>query len=331
MKKQFLMMAAVALALGSCSRTETVEVAENKAIGFDAFVGKTTKGATEVDNATLSKFYVFGAYNSTPDWTPVFTNVEVTGGKVDGQSEWTPTQTAYWKESSTYHFGAYSNGNGSFDGASFNAATQALQFQNYTAGENDLIAAIADEKTTGADVTNETAVPLTFKHLLSEVKFTFKNTDSHDYTMEISNIQIASATTTASGSYTKTPEGISWTSNPTGIYEFDDLSDIAAKGTHETALFVIPQSNTTLQVTFTATFSDGNGEIASDTFTGELNYSGTEAEAGKWTAGYRYNYIAEINGSDVQEELANKIIKFTVTEVTPWEDATETTINPQAN
>ena len=129
--------------------------------------------------------------------------VEVTGGKVGDQSEWTPTQTAYWKENSTYHFGAYSNGNGSFDGASFNAATQALQFQNYTAGENDLIAAIADEKTTGADVTNEIAVPLTFKHLLSEVKFTFKNTDSHDYTMEISNIQIASATTTASGSYTK--------------------------------------------------------------------------------------------------------------------------------
>ena len=335
MKKQVLMMAALALVLGGCSKTETTDVAQGRAIGFDTFVGKSTKAVTEMDNNSLTKFYVFGSYSSTGSWTPVFTNVGVSGGTVGtGGTKWTPEQTAYWQPSMTYHFGAYSNGNNSLDGASFNAESQTLTFTDYAVGDNDLIAAIPDYKTTDATVTGEEVVNLTFSHLLSQVKFTFKNKDSYDYTMEISNIKIGSAVKTATGTLVK-GSTVTWDGEANEEYDFGTLDDIAqAEGedTHSVALLVIPQSNETLTVSFTATFKDASGvELAKGNFTAPLAYSGDPVEAGteanKWTPGFRYNYVATINGSTINEDLEQQVIKFTVESVTPWDDATDTTID----
>lgn len=335
MKKQVLMMAALALALGGCSKTETTDVAQGRAIGFDTFVGKSTKAVTEMDNNSLTKFYVFGSYGSTGSWTPVFTNVGVSGGTVGtggtGGTEWTPEQTAYWKPSTTYHFGAYSNGNNSLDGASFNAESQTLTFTDYAVGDNDLIAAIPEAKKTDATVTDEGAVELTFSHLLSQVKFTFKNKDSYDYTMEISNIKIGSAVKTATGTLVKGSTVI-WEGTANEEYDFGTLSDIAqaeGEGTHSTDLLVIPQSNETLVVSFTATFSDKTGQLVQGDFTAPLAYSGDAAgtKANEWTPGFKYNYVATINGSTIDPELEQQVIKFTVESVTPWDDATDTTID----
>lgn len=332
MKKQVLMMAALALALGGCSKTETTDVAQGRAIGFDTFVGKSTKAVTEVDNNSLTKFYVFGSYGSTGSWTPVFTNVGVSGGTVGtGGTEWTPEQTAYWQPSTTYHFGAYSNGNNSLDGASFNAESQTLTFTDYAVGDNDLIAAIPEDKTTDATVTDEGAVELTFSHLLSQVKFTFKNEDSYDYTMEISNIKIENAVKVATGTLVKGSTVI-WEGTANEEYDFGTLSDIAqaeGEGTHSTDLLVIPQSNETLVVSFTATFSDKTGQLAQGNFTASLAYGGNEAgtTANTWTPGFKYNYVATINGSTINEDLEQQVIKFTVESVTPWDDATDTTID----
>lgn len=333
MKKQVLMMAALALALGGCSKTETTDVAQGRAIGFDTFVGKSTKAVTEVDNNSLTKFYVFGSYGSTGSWTPVFTNVGVTGGTVgsDG-SEWTPEQTAYWQPSTTYHFGAYSDGNNSFTGADFEEDTQTLTFTDYAVGTNDLIAAIPEAKKTDATVTDEGAVELTFSHLLSQVKFTFKNEDSHDYIMEISNIKIENAVKTATGTLVK-GQIASWNGTADGTYDFETLSDIAqaeGEGTHSTDLLVIPQSNETLVVSFTATFKDARGiQLEQGDFTASLAYGGGEAgtTANTWTPGFKYNYVATINGSTIDPELEQQVIKFTVKSVTPWDDATDTTID----
>ena len=333
MKKQVLMMAALALALGGCSKTETTDVAQGRAIGFDTFVGKSTKAVTEMDNNSLTKFYVFGSYGSTGSWTPVFTNVGVSGGTVgsDG-TEWTPEQMAYWQPSTTYHFGAYSNGNNSLDGASFNAESQTLTFTDYAVGDNDLIAAIPEDKTTDATVTDEGAVELTFLHLLSQVKFTFKNEDSYDYTMEISNIKIENAVKVATGTLAKGQTAL-WNGTEDGTYDFGTLSDIAqaeGEGTHSTDLLVIPQSNETLVVSFTATFSDASGtQLVQGDFTASLAYGGNEAgtTTNTWTPGFKYNYVATINGSTIDPELEQQVIKFTVESVTPWDDATDTTID----
>ena len=43
MKKSLLMLGAAAMMLASCTQNEVVEVAESRAIGFDAFVNNNTK------------------------------------------------------------------------------------------------------------------------------------------------------------------------------------------------------------------------------------------------------------------------------------------------
>ena len=322
------MVAAVALALGGCSKTETTEVAQGRAIGFDAFVGKSTKAVTEVTNNNLKAFYVFGDYQNTDTWVDVFDNTKVTGSGGGSGSEWTPEQTAYWLDGKTYKFGAYANGaeGTSLEGASFSAETGTLTFKDYVVGENDLIAAIP------ASVNVGDPVALTFSHMLSQVKFTFTNEDADTYTMKISDIKIESAVTTCTGTYTNNG-GASWNDGtPNGTYDFGTLDNIAGT-TGTTDLLVIPQDNANLYVTFTATFTDGSGSetpIAEGDFKASLKYTanGTGTD-NLWTPGYKYNYTATINASTIDDSLEENIIKFEVTAVEGWDDASNTEMTPE--
>ena len=325
MKKQILMVAAVALALGGCSKTETTEVAQGRAIGFDAFVGKSTKAVTEVTDNNLTEFYVFGNYQNEQSWVDVFDNTQVTETTVGASSEWTPAQTAYWLDGKIYKFGAYANGNGGKleSGVSFDPETETLKFENYDVtaeGTGDLIAAVP------AFVTPKQPVALTFNHMLSQVKFTFTNEDADTYTMKISDIKIESAVTTCTGTYTNNG-GASWNDGtPNGTYDFGTLDNIAGT-TGTTDLLVIPQNNANLYVTFTATFtddSDSETPIAEGNFKASLKYTanGTGTD-NLWTPGYKYNYTATINASTIDDTLEENIIKFEVTAVEGWKDATE--------
>lgn len=57
MKKNLFLMGMAAMTLASCTN-EVLKVADMHTIGFDAFVGNTTRAVTEVK--TLNNFYVFG-------------------------------------------------------------------------------------------------------------------------------------------------------------------------------------------------------------------------------------------------------------------------------
>ena len=337
MKKSMFLLGIAAAALASCTNEEVVEVAQNRVIGFSTFVNNGTRAVSEVTNDNLTSFYVFGDYGSESSWTRVFNNTQVNGGKVGDNSIWTPVLTAYWQPSQSYLFGAYSNGNANTT-AAFDAATNALTFSSYdvVSNQKDLIAALGNY-TTDTDVSNEDPVNLEFDHMLSQVKFTFTNTDSYEYTMKISNIQIASAITTATGTYNST--GASWNGGTAnGTYTFASLDDIAdADPTNETDLFVIPQGNENLKVTFTATLWDEahseDNPNATGTFQGSLKYTKDKVEGtedNKWTPGFCYNYTAEINGSmlhpggDPDEEMYP--ILFNVDAVEGWEDADKTTM-----
>ena len=333
MNKRILTVAVAALALAACSKNETVEVAGNRAIEFGTFVDNATRAVSEItqDNGKLTDFFVFGAYGENYV-TPVFTNVAVKGG-VGGP--WTPTQTAYWQAGENYRFAAYSNGNATIadDYVSFAAAENKLTFMNYSPNnENDLIVATA--KVDNATAT-QGSVELNFEHLLSQVKFTFTNTDYKDYTMKISDLKINNAIKTATGTCTVETSGntIAWqgTAETGAAYGLDEIADIA--GTEgATDCFVIPQNGTDqITVTFTATLTDAsNTEIAKGNFTANLGYAGdaTGTTENAWTPGFRYNYTATINGSDIDDELEEKVIKFTVKAVEGWEDATDQPVTP---
>ena len=345
MKKSLFVLGVAVAALASCTNEEVMEVAENRTIGFSSFVDNTTKALpTSVTSDNFKKFYVYGDVEKTSGtWTDLFTNVEVTGESVGSSAVWTPAKTAYWTASVNHNFGAYANGTTPLTdktGVSFDPGTVKLTFTNYTAGANDLVAATAKEQTwDGSDTPSN--VDLSFKHMLSKVKITFKTGDSEDYTYEVTSLTIANAIATASGSYTDGTVG-TWTGNSDGTYTFDleNLSDFAAAGTTDgnfySELFVIPQPNTSLNATFTIKASDSNGtELDTKTFTASLDYQapaeGTlaeDTEAGKWTAGFVYNYTATISLPQITEEN-DKPILFDVTAVEGWKDASDVTLDPQ--
>lgn len=341
MKRSFFVLGVAVAALASCTNEEVVDMPQSRAIQFGTFVNHSTRSyVTETTDQTLDKFFVFGNYGEDT-WTPVYTDVEVKGGTVGEQGTvWTPTQTAYWINGEKYRFGAYSDGGNQNDNVSFEASKQQLVFSNYTVDNTkDLIVALPAD--VDAKASDNTSVNLSFYHMLSQVKFTFENKDSHDYTMEISDIKVnAVKTTKGTATYNPTGNGaptIDWeTESATAVeYDFGTLKDIAAdfdETTHTTTCFVIPQDNQNLEVTFTATFSDNSGKtIASNEFIGKLAYSGTTegTKQNEWTPGFKYNYTVEINGCTVQPDLGKQVIEFKVVNVDEWTETGETSVTPQ--
>lgn len=331
MKKSFLMLGVAAMALASCTQNEVVEYAENRAIQFDTFVNNNTRaGITEIGNTeALTEYYVYGYHSNN---VPVFENVKVTSSGVE--------KSAYWQQSKIYNFAAYSDGNATklTSGVSFDAESNTLTISDYTPDNSkDLVAAVADELTCSNPQT-QGKVGLSFKHMLSQVKFTFNNDNSRSYTMKISDIKISNAIKTGTGKLVGNSVA-TWSGSLTGDYLFDGFNDIAEDGTHSTACLVIPQNNADLKVTFTATFWDGGSSetqpIKKGQFVASLNYDNSDSvtgtEASKWTAGFRYNYTVTINGKDIDDSQNPGTlypIEFDVTAVSGWEDASQSTPSP---
>lgn len=343
MKKSLFVLGVAVAALASCTNEEVMDVAENRAIGFNAFVGNNTRAlVTEVTKDNLSGFYVFGATSDdSNNWATSFNNTNVTGGTVDGSSTWTPAQEAYWQLGQAHRFAAYADGNnGSNANVTYTPADQKLTFASYTPDNTkDLIAAIPAEVASATVVADyNTAVALSFYHMLSQVKFTFSTDAADAYTLAITDIKITNAVKTATGTctYAAGTPTIDWTtSTSTGEYTFDDITDVASTvsgNNHSTNCLVIPQDNTnSLNVTFTANLSDDNGVIGTGNFTAPLSYTAGTGPAGTinntWTPGFIYNYTATITGeqlTDPENPDENLIpIKFTVTTVDAWDNASD--------
>lgn len=332
MKKGLMMLGVAAIALASCTQNEVVDVVESRAIGFDAFVGNSTKAVTDITKKDLTKFYVFGDYGEGA--SVAFSNTEVEG---TNGNPYIPKNPAYWKTGENYTFGAYADGKngGKLSGqegengtATFTNGT--LTISGYSVNDaNDLIAATANA--TGPAAGQEQSVALTFKHLLSKVKFTFSTTASPEaYRMEVSDLTFNGIKTAAKCVFSNNDISTNWTGTP-GDYTIPTLSDYAVtdgKASTEDIL-VIPQANTTIEASFTVTIYDEetyddsedavNTPIATNDFTAQLNTTDG------WKAGYVYNYTATINPDKVDGNM--KPITFT-TDVTPWEDPTEQPVTP---
>ena len=329
MKKSLFLLGAAVAAFASCTNEEVVEMASNRAINFSGFVNNNTRAVTELTKDNLSKFYVFGSYDQTGD-NPIWNNAGVSSAGI-------ADKTMYWQEGKDHSFAAYSDGNSIIDNADYNYESKTLTFAGYAAGDNDLIAAIP-EVVEGTTVTAEynTKVNLSFYHMLSQVKFTFNTTDAENYTLAITNLQIADATTAADGTYVAGAAGdkgtIAWNNPTSGTISLTGaaLADVAnANGVAESdAKLVIPQSNKDLVVTFHAKLTDvEENVIAESDLQGSLAYSSTAAGtvANEWTPGFRYNYTATVNGSTIDD---TKPIEFTVDAVEGWKDADETIVTP---
>ena len=331
MKRIYLFAAVTAIALTACTKTETTGVSEGNLIKFDnAFVGNVTK-ADDLTETNFDKFWVYGSSEgASSDWSDAkFTNTEVDkgGAGIGDDSQWSSAESAYWTANKTHFFAAYSNGGTDIEDASlnFSPSDSKLTFSNYTAGENDLVAAVAtkDAMTVG-DGTTAGNVALSFKHMLSKVKFTFKTEAAHEQVMTVTDLKFNAVKTTTGDITGPTTPTISWTMPGTSdyyVYDVTALADFAAEeGTFSSEMYAIPQSNESLEVTFTVTWKEsdsatGEGVKTAD-FKGSLSYQ-TDSE-NKWKEGYSYNYIATINPENVDLSLEERKIKFQVDAVEGW-------------
>lgn len=315
----FLLGAAAVVALSSCSQSDVMEVAENRAIGFNAFVNNATKAATEfTGTADPSEIYVIGFYGE---------NNGVLDQKVFNNE---PGNYQYfWNIGKDYIFGAYADGKqGKVANATFDPTLSKLTFESYTPSTKDLVAAISDKiSNVQAD---QGKVSLTFKHMLAQVGFTFNTKVGEGYTLAISNIQIENAIKTATGTYTTS--AISWTGGSAteeGVasYSYTDIADLA-NGTNTNSEFnlVIPQTVTGIKVTFTASISGVGIDPAK---TREIEVELPAGTVEEWKAGYKYNYTTTINGENITDEL--KPIEFQVETIPVWENgAGSDFITPEA-
>ena len=327
MKRSLFWLGAAAMALASCTNSEVMEVAENRAIGFSSFVGKPTKAVTPVESLLDGQYYVFGNYGDGSAWDGQAFNNEIN------------TATYYWQTGKTYRFGAYADGaGGKLDNTqvSFSATDQELTFTNYTPDDaKDLVAAVTsniEETTYGSG----TAVPLTFNHMLSQVKLTFTTDAADTYKLTITDVKINNAITTCTGTYNG---AASWeASGTTGNYEYTEFGSTGQVISKETPVnqvkLVIPQGSTeTLNVTFTATIKGEKPtgtSIHTKNFTATLGHNLTTsgATANTWTAGYCYNYTAQIDIEDIVDN-ATSLVPITFNpSVEDWKDTGNTNVTP---
>lgn len=317
MKKGLMMLGIATMMLASCTNEDVLNVSDSRAIGFNTFVNNNTKAVTDITTASLSKFYVFGDYDKGA--SVAFSNTEVIGSQ---GGTYTPVNPAYWQTGKTYEFGAYSNGNASLTASFSNGA---LTITGYSVDDaKDLIAATASEIAAPA-AGEDKSVPLTFKHLLSKVKFTFSTTAVPEaFRMEVSNLTFKGIKTAATCVFSNNTISTKWTGTE-GDYTIATLGDYAVTDGFASTedILVIPQSNTDIEASFTVTIYDENTneEIATNDFTASLDCT-------EWVEGYVYNYTATINPDKVDGNL--KPITFTVTKVEDWEPEQEEPITPQA-
>lgn len=328
MKTNLFLLGMAVAALSSCTNEELTDVAQNRAIKFNPFVENNTKAVEEV--SSLSSFYVFGEYGDSDGsyGTQIFNNEE-------------QGTTYYWVAGKYYSFGAYADGvaNVKLDNVAFNANDRKLTFTDYTPDDaKDLVAAVA--KTGPANGIDDAPVSLTFKHMLSQVKFTFNTTDGDQYVLAISNIQF-NASKKATGVYPGTNDQVTWTEVSKGDYIYtQEIADVANASQNYTASseskLVIPQNGTNnIEVTFTAKITgpgleaEGKtGNFKSTLAVAEDAVGGVNNDANTWLPGYKYNYTATIKLTDIDPEGGYKPITFTPS-VEGWETAGDQTTNPQ--
>lgn len=335
MKKLFFFtLAGVAAILSSCTKTETVEIPDSRAINFSgAYIGNAVETRAQ-DNADITtdnieNFIVYGWYDETGDNTnTAFDGVTV---RKSSDGNWTYTDPRYWINGMIYNFAAYSPALPQDAAAQADPTNSAISFTGFVSdkeNQNDLIFAQVKAPTAG------NKVKFSFTHALSKVHFTFEN-GIGDVKLVIEDIAFHGVK--SKGNYTYTNGAMSWgTSASEPIAEGDAFTsaDITLTSTESTEVtgdfLVIPQSVAADEITisFGITVYEPNDDttplIEKKTLSAKL-----PAYSGGWLPATCYNYTINIETSDVDDPVnpTLKPIEFSDPEVTSWPDDTDQNID----
>lgn len=315
MKKILFLAAVTAIALTACTKTETTAVSEGNLIKFDnAFVGNPTKaGLAEINKDNLTAFYVQGNFNSNLVFVDGFETVSKTA-----TGQWVYTNLKEW-QSGTWYWGAYSDGNEPVStpvSTSFTVETTQpkLTITDYTLNTDtpkDLVVAVST-----TDLSTNKPVEFTFRHALSQVKFTLTNGVAKS-DIKITDFKVSNVKSKATA--TVTTDAISWTAGGNETETLTNSAGMTAEAdvaavSDNFAVIPVDYSADEITVTFTATI-----EMSEPTADIVKYLTATIAPGTTWKPGFRYNYTAEITG-----KLMN-LIEFTLADVEDWTDNTPDT------
>lgn len=332
MKKVFFLGIAAATMLASCSKDETVDVPQGKAIGFsNTFVDNATRSVDpSFTVATLPNFAVYG-YTQNGQ---IFDGETVSS--VNGGTSWTYSPTQYWVEGNQYAFAAIAPASVSVSDAKRTGTSvddykvgMTVSFTND--GKTDLLYAAADN--VNADETfmaSPQPVSLTFKHQLSKVKFSFTNNVSGAYNIKVTDVKITDAK--RSGTLTvSTAADNAWSNvggdplelsfGAAGTTDANTAEAIAFGTEIETynEQLMIPTASTeSYNVTFKVELLRGTVPM------GTYNHTAT-IEGVELKLGYCYDFAAELNAENIvvdpdDPDAQLEPITFTVNEISKWID-----------
>lgn len=343
MKKHLFYLAAAVVAMSSCTESEVVEISQSKAIGFDSYVGNTTRAEQEgLTQDNLKEFYAFGSYKMSGGDEVVVFDGETTGSsqiKKNGNS-WQYEPVNYWLEGALYKFAAYAPALTTMP--TFNYDKNSMEIHFVADGEKDLLVAATSQDGYTAQKEDNSGVNLNFRHALSKVRFTIVDGWRNALNMTISDVSLKGAknagtlTTPTDLSSAATIDLNAWDSDETThIYtDAGTTEPLTTNGeTYVFENFLLPQTietdAITLEFTVSVTNNVGGGPVIGDNDTPhskKLTVS-IPTTVTPWAPGKAYNYTLNIDGST----FGLQTIYFENITVDKWDEPTDTEVEVSAN
>ena len=305
MKKLIVSVLAIA-GLVACMNDEVVRVQNGGAIAFEnTFVQNATRAndpSTTTDN--IQEFSVWGYMNAVDG---VVFDDELVSRSGDA---WTYNEIQYWLPGNNYYFAAFAGDRSAVDALPQTMDANGLGVVTFTNvdGTNDILyaeAVVEDAKRDNAPVA------LTFQHLLSKVKFTFKNGfQNNNNFVVVKDITMKAAET---ANVDLSADELPWTDLAgTKTLEFGHMNnaeklEIGVSKSSDNERLTIP-AGAGYEYTINFVVEVYNGDARGLVKPMEVKLTGLEL-----VAGHAYNLMATIN----QENLDLNAIEFTA-EVAEW-------------
>ena len=321
MKKLLFGVFAV-LAMIACNRDEVVDVQQSSFITFgDSFVEVKTRAAADpsTTTASISAFDVWG-FIGQPSGT-VFNKERVT----KGENGWSYQNLQYWTPEDKFYFHAVSpvdDSNIVVDTKEMNTEGLGnIAFTNVN-GTTDLLYATLPIETGNVFPYYDDEVTLKFMHLLSKIKFTFKNGFTNENTsLVVKNIKIVNAPAKGNIDVNKSRLDFVWNltqgestelafgdvngGNPMPLYSAEKVENGVFDPECAVERLTIPADNTrayTIEFDLALYYGDQLGMESHK----EICLEDQAFEIGK-----NYNLVATINAENFADE-ALKAIEFDV-------------------
>ena len=314
MKKIFIAIMAVAAAV-SCSQELTVDAPKGAAIAFDNLFVENSTRANDL-NAEGIKNVGFGVtgyiVNAAGQQGKIFDNKEIAWNG----SAYTYSPAQYWTAANTYTFAAlvpYVDAQWEYNPT--NATDGQITFNNEAAAANqDLLYSYKSETMPESIVSTPAAVEFTFNHILSRVKFSFKNGfgEGENITLKVKDVVV---TNVHSNGTVAVENGAvqDWTvGTETFNRAFGNAGDgilaVGAKGTTEHFYFI--PAAATYNLTFVVELYQAN--VLADTYNRTANVT-LSLEKGK-----SYELTATLNHLNTSDDGELYPIEFNVEDVNEW-------------